>query len=107
MNIITVILFVVALVLFVLATIGVSSPPRFNLLAAGLVFVVLAILATSLHAQERTPRDIYLERPARDMGDEWRERRREERRMERWCEYQRRQIAMHPGYVLPRQCWRR
>jgi hypothetical protein len=107
MNIITVILFVVALVLFVICTIGVPSPPRFNLMAAGLAFVVLAILATSVHAQERTPRDIYLERPSRDMQDEWRERRREERRMERWCEYQRQQRVMHPGYVLPRQCGRR
>jgi hypothetical protein len=44
-NLITVILLVVALVLFVLCTLGVPSAPRFNLLAAGLAFCVLAALA--------------------------------------------------------------
>jgi hypothetical protein len=45
MNIITVVFLVVALVLFVLATLNTPSPPRFNLLAAGLAFCVLAALA--------------------------------------------------------------
>jgi hypothetical protein len=45
MNILTVVLLVVALVLFILAALGTPSPPRFNLLAAGLAFCVLAALA--------------------------------------------------------------
>jgi hypothetical protein len=44
-NVITLVLLVVALVLFVLCTLGVPSAPRFNLLAAGLAFCVLAALA--------------------------------------------------------------
>lgn len=38
------ILLVASFVLFVLATIGISSPPRFNLLAAGLACWVAAHL---------------------------------------------------------------
>lgn len=38
------ILFVAAFVLFVLATIGIPNPPRFNLLAAGLACLVGAQL---------------------------------------------------------------
>jgi hypothetical protein len=48
MNLITVILLVVALVLFVLSTLGAPSPPRFNLMAAGLAFCVLAALAGNI-----------------------------------------------------------
>jgi hypothetical protein len=51
----TVVLLVVALVLFVLATIGTPSPPRFNLMAAGLAFCVLAMLGGTVRAQERLP----------------------------------------------------
>lgn len=36
------ILYVIAAVLFALAAVGVPSPPRFNLMAAGLFFVTLA-----------------------------------------------------------------
>lgn len=38
------ILWVLAFVLFALATVGVPSPPRFNLLAAGLACIALAEL---------------------------------------------------------------
>jgi hypothetical protein len=38
------ILLIVALVLFVLAAIGLPSPPRFQFMAAGLAFWVLSIL---------------------------------------------------------------
>ena len=40
----TTILLVAALVLFILATVGIPSPPRFQLMAAGLAFWVAAIL---------------------------------------------------------------
>lgn len=40
------ILVVFALVLFVLAAIGVPSPPRFNLVAGGLACATLAFLVT-------------------------------------------------------------
>lgn len=48
MNIVTVILLVFAFVLFVVAALGVPSPPRFNLIAAGLAFWVLSLLATTI-----------------------------------------------------------
>ena len=48
MNLITVVLLIFAFVLFVLAAIGVPSPPRFNLIAAGLAFWVLSLLATTI-----------------------------------------------------------
>lgn len=40
----TLILLVFAFVCFVLATVGVQNPPRFNLIAAGLAFWVLSVL---------------------------------------------------------------
>lgn len=46
MNIVTVILLVFAFVLFVIAALGVAS--RFNLIAAGLAFWVLSLLATTI-----------------------------------------------------------
>ena len=114
MNIITVILFVVALVLFVICTIGVPSPPRFNLMAAGLAFVVLAILATSVHAQT-TPQDPanYLReqraydrmtRDERSESREWQYRNRAKQRA--WCREWRERVARHPRLALPRECWR-
>jgi len=42
------ILLVVALVLFILAGVGVPAPPRFNLVAFGLAFWVLAELIGGL-----------------------------------------------------------
>jgi hypothetical protein len=44
----TTILLIFAFVLFVLAAIGIPTPPRFNLIAAGLAFWVLALLVPSL-----------------------------------------------------------
>jgi hypothetical protein len=41
-------LLIAALVLFVLATVGVPAPPRFNLLAAGLACWVLSLLVGPL-----------------------------------------------------------
>jgi hypothetical protein len=38
-----------ALVLFILASIGVPSPPRFNLEAAGLAFLAAAMLVPAIH----------------------------------------------------------
>lgn len=43
---ISTILLVFAFVLFCVAAVGVPSPPRFNLVAAGLAFWVLSILIT-------------------------------------------------------------
>lgn len=42
------ILLVAAFILFVLASLGVPSPPRFNLMAAGLACWVLSILVPSI-----------------------------------------------------------
>lgn len=42
------ILLVAAFILFVLAALGVPSPPRFNLMAAGLACWVLSILVPSI-----------------------------------------------------------
>jgi hypothetical protein len=44
MPVLTVILLVAAFILFVLAAVGVASPPRFNFMAAGLAFWVLSVL---------------------------------------------------------------
>jgi len=41
-------LLIAALVLFILATVGIPSPPRFNLMAAGLACWVLSILMGAL-----------------------------------------------------------
>ena len=41
-------LLIAAFVLFVLATVGVPAPPRFNLMAAGLACWVLSLLVGSL-----------------------------------------------------------
>lgn len=43
------ILLVFALVLFILAAWGVPNPPRFNLIAAGLAFWVLAVILGGAH----------------------------------------------------------
>lgn len=43
-----ILLLVAAFILFVLATLGVSSPPRFNLIAAGLACATLAVLLPSI-----------------------------------------------------------
>lgn len=45
----TTILLVFAFVLFVLAAIGIPTPPRFNLIAAGLACWVLSALVPALH----------------------------------------------------------
>lgn len=45
----TTILLVFALVLEILATAGVPSPPRFNLMAGGLAFFLAALLFGNLH----------------------------------------------------------
>lgn len=42
------ILLVAAFILFVLSALGVPSPPRFNLMAAGLACWVLSILVPSI-----------------------------------------------------------
>lgn len=47
MNIVTVILLVFAFVLFCIAAFGVTHP-RINLIAAGLAFWVLSLLATTI-----------------------------------------------------------
>ena len=44
----TTILLIFAFVLFVLAAIGIPTPPRFNLIAAGLACWVLALLIPAL-----------------------------------------------------------
>ena len=44
MSVITLVLLIFAFVLFVLAAVGVASPPRFQFLAAGLAFWVLSML---------------------------------------------------------------
>ena len=44
MSVVTLILLVLAFVLFILAAVGVPSPPRFNLMAAGLAFWVLSVI---------------------------------------------------------------
>lgn len=41
-------LLIAAFVLFILATVGVPAPPRFNLLAAGLACWVLSLLWATL-----------------------------------------------------------
>jgi flagellar biosynthesis component FlhA len=118
MNIITVILFVVALVLFVLCTLGTPSPPRFNLMAAGLAFVVLAILATTVHAQP-TPQSLEDQRredravrreqsyDLRDQrGYDSIEARRRAWEHRRWCREWRARVERHPRLILPRRCWR-
>lgn len=43
------ILLVFSFVCFVLAAVGVPSPPRFNLVAAGLAFWVLTIILAGRH----------------------------------------------------------
>lgn len=48
MSIIVLILLVFAFVFFVVAALGVPSPPRFNLIAAGLAFWVLSVLVTAV-----------------------------------------------------------
>ena len=103
MNLITVILFVVALVLFVICTIGVPSPPRFNLMAAGLAFVVLAILATTVRAEERRVRypSNYDERQE---SREWQYR--DRGKHDAWCREWRGRVERHPRLILPRQCWK-
>lgn len=45
----TTILLVFALVLFVLSAAGIPSPPRFNLMAAGLACWVLSVLIGTAH----------------------------------------------------------
>lgn len=120
MNIITVILFVVALVLFVICTIGVPSPPRFNLMAAGLAFIVLALLATSVHAQgtAQSPEDAMREQRAVEREQRmhrWEDRReydimRQERferreRRARYCDEWRERVRQHPRLILPRECY--
>jgi hypothetical protein len=44
MSILTIILLVLAFVLFLLSAIGVPSPPRFNLMAGGLACWVLSVI---------------------------------------------------------------
>lgn len=46
---VTLILLVLAFVLFVLSAVGVPSPPRFNLMAAGLACWVLSTLLGGVH----------------------------------------------------------
>lgn len=48
MSIVVVILLVFAFVLFTVAALGVPSPPRFNLVAAGLAFWVLSLLVSTV-----------------------------------------------------------
>lgn len=48
MSIVTLILLVLAFVLFALAAAGVPAPPRFQFLAAGLAFWVLSVLLTGV-----------------------------------------------------------
>jgi len=50
MGTVGLILMVAAFILFVLATIGVVSPPKFNLMAAGLACWVLATLLVGIPA---------------------------------------------------------
>jgi hypothetical protein len=44
MSILTIILLVLAFVLFLLAAVGVPAPPRFNLMAGGLACWVLSVI---------------------------------------------------------------
>lgn len=46
MSILPLILLVAAFVLFVLSALGIPSPPRFNLMAAGLACWVLSVMLT-------------------------------------------------------------
>jgi hypothetical protein len=48
MSIVTLILLVVAFVLFVLAAVGIPSPPRWNFIAGGLAFWVLTVFLGSV-----------------------------------------------------------
>jgi hypothetical protein len=105
MNIITVVLLVVALVLFVLCTLNTPSPPRFNLLAAGLAFCVLAMLAGTVRAQ--TPQGRYDElREQRAYEREVHHERRRDVRHSRYCREWRARVERHPRLLLPRECWR-
>ena len=104
MNLITVILLVVALVLFVLCTLGVPSALRFNLLAAGLAFCVLSALAGTIHAEEHVAQRSYDSRDQR--GYDSIEARRKAWEHRRYCQEWRERVARHPRLRLPRQCWR-
>ncbi len=48
MSILTLILLVLAFVLFAVSAVGVPSPPRFNLMAAGLAFWVLSVILSNV-----------------------------------------------------------
>jgi flagellar biosynthesis component FlhA len=120
MSLIVIILLVVALVLFVIATIGVPSPPRFNLLAAGLAFCVLAMLAG--HVKAQTPQQQAwkeqqaYERDQRSRGNDYElrnqkdydaiEHKRRGWEHKQWCREWRARVDRHPRLILPRSCWR-
>ena len=115
MSLIVIILLVVALVLFVIATIGVPSPPRFNLLAAGLAFCVLAMLAGHVKAQTPQSQQDYLreqrayerEISKRSNDIELRDHTVKERYDPATCREWRRRVEAHPRLLLPRRCYRR